>query len=100
MSGDKSKLNGSVGMLAQAMRQVFREAVEEGTAPLRKDVSGLKTDMKRGFKEAAEERGRLRSDMESGFKDAAEERERLRGEIDRLDTDMQNGFAELKPPAE
>ena len=80
----KPKLNGSVDLLAKAMRQVFKEAVQEGVAPLRED-------MKTGFAEAAEERQRLRGDMEHGFKDAAEERQRLRG-------DMENGFAELRPP--
>ena len=42
----KKALNGSVDLLAKAMRQVLKEAVEEGTAPLRED-------MKTGFSEAA-----------------------------------------------
>ena len=87
----KKALNGSVDLLAKAMRKVFVEAVEEGTAPLRKDVADLKSDMDARFENAAEERSQLRSDMESGFANAAEERRRLRG-------DMENGFAELKPP--
>ena len=33
MSG--SKLNGSVDLLAKAMRQVFTEAVEEGIRPIK-----------------------------------------------------------------
>ena len=41
----QDKLNGSVDLLAKAMRQVFVEAVQEGTAPLRKDVEGLKEDV-------------------------------------------------------
>ena len=65
----KGKLNGSVDVLAKAMRRVFVEAVEEGTAPLRKDVADLKSDV-----------------------------EGLKGDVARLDTDMQNGFAELRPP--
>ena len=65
----KGKMNGSVDLLAKAMRRVFVEAVEEGTAPLRKDVADLKGDV-----------------------------EGLKENVARLDTDMQNGFAELKPP--
>lgn len=56
----QDKLNGSADLLAKAMRQVFKEAVKEGTAPLREN-------MKAGFAEAAEERAQLRSDMENGF---------------------------------
>lgn len=33
------KLNGSVDILAKAMRQVFTEAVEEAVEPLRSDMS-------------------------------------------------------------
>ena len=63
----KKGMNGSVDLLAKAMRQVFKEAVEEGTAPLRKDVAGLKSDMYARFEKAAEERRQLWSDMENGF---------------------------------
>jgi len=67
MAGDK--LNGSVDLLAKAMRQVFKEAVEEGVQPLKEDVAELKADV-------------------------AEVKE----DVKRLETDMQNGFAELRPP--
>ena len=42
MPDEGHKLNGSMDMLAQAMRRVFREAVEEGVAPLRNDVASVK----------------------------------------------------------
>ena len=49
----KKALNGSVDMLAKAMRKVFVEAVEEGIQPvsdavdaLSKDVAGVKKDIK------------------------------------------------------
>ena len=51
MTSDKGNPNGSVDLLAKAMRQVFKEAVEEGTKPLREDVSALKTDVENGFAE-------------------------------------------------
>ena len=37
----KSKLNGSVDLLAKAMRQVFTEAVKEGIVPVRKDMEAM-----------------------------------------------------------
>ena len=45
MSG--SKLNGSVNLLAKAMRQVFTEAVEEGIEPKRKDMTAAKGRLER-----------------------------------------------------
>ena len=39
------KLNGSVEVLARAMRDVFTEAVQEGIGPVRKDVAGLKENI-------------------------------------------------------
>ena len=41
----KSKLNGSVDLLAKAMRQVFTEAVEQGVMPLGEKISGLESRM-------------------------------------------------------
>ena len=80
----QDKLNGSVDLLAKAMRQVFKEAVEEGVKPLKESMDErfdrVETDIKR-----------MDTDMQSGFKDAGEERQRLR-------SDMENGFAELRPP--
>lgn len=61
----KKKLNGSVDLLAKAMRQVFTEAVQEGVEPLRKDVADLKEDV--------------------------DER------LTRIETDVENGFNELRP---
>lgn len=37
----KAKMNGSADMLANAMRQVFSEAVEGGMEPVRKDIAGV-----------------------------------------------------------
>ena len=41
MTGDAKKLNGSVALLAKAMRAVFSEAVEGAVAPLRDDIAGV-----------------------------------------------------------
>ena len=43
MSG--SKMNGSVELLADAMRKVFTEAVQEGVQPIKESVDGLKQDV-------------------------------------------------------
>ena len=43
MSG--SKMNGSVDLLAKAMRSVFTEAVAEGVQPVKDAVDGLKKDV-------------------------------------------------------
>ena len=51
MSG--SKLNGSVDLLAKAMRQVFTEAVQEGVQPIKESVDGLKQDVD-GLKQGLE----------------------------------------------
>ena len=41
----KSKLNGSVDLLADAMRQVFSEAVEGAVKPLTTEVKAMRTEM-------------------------------------------------------
>jgi len=41
----KDKMNGSVDLLAKAMRQVFTEAVEDAVEPLREDVKDIRENM-------------------------------------------------------
>ena len=41
----KKGLNGSVDMLAGAMRQVFKEAVEGAVAPINDQVKALRTEV-------------------------------------------------------
>ena len=43
--GEQGKLNGSVDMLAQAMRKVFSEAVEGAVEPLRDDIAAIGDSM-------------------------------------------------------
>ena len=40
-----NKLNGSVDLLAQAMRKVFSEAVEAAVEPMHSDLKGIKGDI-------------------------------------------------------
>ena len=70
----KRKPNGSANILADAMRRVVAESVEGAVEPLRKDIKDLKKDV-------------------GDVSEAMATKEDLR----RLDTDMQNGFAELRP---
>ncbi len=42
---DKGKLNGSVDILAKAMREVFTEAVEGAVDPLTTEVKALRTEV-------------------------------------------------------
>ena len=74
------KLNGSVDLLAKAMRQVFQEAVEGAVEPIADQVKALRTDTH----DLKTEVSNLRTDMDERF--------------ERVETDMQNGFAELRPP--
>ena len=55
--GKNNSKGGGVDLLAKAMKRVFKEAVEEGVVPLRKDVGTLRDDV-----------GTLRKDMERGLK--------------------------------
>ena len=45
MASDKKAPNGSVDLLASAMRQVFTEAVEGAVEPINNQMKALRTDM-------------------------------------------------------
>ena len=81
----KRKPNGSANLLADAMRRVVAESVEGAVEPLRKDIKELKKDVGdvRETMATKEDVANLRTDMDERFK--------------RVETDMQNGFAELRP---
>ncbi len=40
-----SKLNGSVEMLAKAMKEVFSEAMESAVEPIHSDLEGIRNNM-------------------------------------------------------
>lgn len=79
---EKDKKTDSTDLLAKAMRQVFKETIQ----PVQESVDSLKADVAdiRENMATKEDVANLRSDMDERF--------------DRVDTDMQNGFAELRPP--
>ena len=45
MTDDKDRLNGSVSLLADAMRQVFSEAVQGAVEPVATEVKALRTEV-------------------------------------------------------
>lgn len=72
----KNKMNGSVGLLADAMRKVFQEGIESAIAPVEEAVTGLRDDMK---------------DMRDDMKNMEE---RLDQKIGTTNQNMQAQFAE------
>ena len=64
---------------ADRLADAFRDAISEAIEPLRKDIKDVKADVG----ELKEGVANLRSDMDERF--------------NRVDTDMQSGFAELRP---
>lgn len=46
VTDDGSKLNGSVDLLAEAMRRVFGEAVQEAVEPIGTEVKALRTEVR------------------------------------------------------
>lgn len=42
----KDNMNGSVDLLAKAMRKVFAEEVQDETKPVTKDIAGVETEVK------------------------------------------------------
>ena len=55
----KPKLNGSVDLLASAMRQVFSEAVSDAVKPIHKDMQGIRKDVQDVRKDMVSMEGRL-----------------------------------------
>ena len=76
----KGKLNGSAERFAMALRDMVREAAAEAVEPLKADVATLKTDV-----------ANLKTDV-------ADLRTHTDEQFTQLRSDMENGFAELRPP--
>ena len=58
--GENNNSKGSTDILAQAMKRVFKEAVEEGIVPLQKDMGTLREDVEQGLQG-------VREDLERGL---------------------------------
>ena len=85
MTADKPGLNGSVNLLADAMRRVFTEAVEGAVDPLRTEMKAMRTDMR---------------DMETRLEAKIDARaettdQNVQAQIADLDGRMQKGFADV-----
>ena len=83
----KKKLNGSADLLAKAMRKVFTEAVEDAVEPLSTQVKAMRTEV-----------GDLRTDVGDARAEVRDLKEDVDERLTRIETDMENGFAELRPP--
>ena len=78
------QLNGSTELLAKAMKQVVSEAVEGGVEPLRNEIASM------------QERMATKEDIADVKADVAEVRAEMEEGIKRLETDIENGVAELR----
>ena len=90
MAIDREPLNGSVELLARAMRQVFTDAVAQGVEPIagevaciRADVAGVKQDLA-GVKE----------DLAGVKEDMKDMEGRLNKRMDNLESNVQAQLAE------
>ena len=61
MAGDKDRLNGSVNLLADAMRKVFHESVQGAVEPVATEVKALRT-------EVHDMEGRINKRIDEGLK--------------------------------
>ena len=83
---DKAKLNGSVNMLADAMRRVFTEAVEGAVEPLREDLKSAQSTGDALLSEMAHMEKRLADRID---KRASTTDENVQAQIANMETRMQ-----------
>lgn len=65
-----NKLNGSVDRLAEALRDVVREAAQEAIAPMRNEITGLRKEMNAGFARIDNDIAELRGELAFARKEA------------------------------
>ena len=90
MASNREPLNGSVELLARAMREVITDAVTQGIEPLsgqvaciREDLAGVKEDLA-GVKDEVKVRGVRMDNMESSVQaQLAEHRKQVAADIRR-----------------
>ena len=81
---NQTSLNGSVDLLANAMRQVFTEAMQQAVEPVRKDMENMETRLNKSMSNMED---RLDKRMD-GLKDD------FTKQIDTTNENMQAQFAE------
>ena len=85
----KQNLNGSVNLLADAMRKVFTESVENAIEPLTQQVKALRT-------EVHDMEGHLNKRIDTTNKNMQEMEGRLNKSIDATNENMQVQFSEME----
>ena len=104
MAIDREPLNGSVELLARAMRQVFTDAVAQGVEPIvgevaciRADLAGVKQDLA-GVKEdvagVKEDLASVKEDVAGVKEDMKDMEGRLNKRMDNLESNVQAQLAE------
>ncbi len=91
MMEEKSKLNGSVNLLADAMRKVFSEAVESAVDPLTTEVKAVRGELAGMRTEMLDMEGRLNEridttnkNMQSQFAEQQKEIGKIKSTVDKL----------------
>lgn len=79
----KDNLNGSVDLLAQAMRRVFAEAVEGAVEPLQKEVKGIHNDLT-GIRENMATKDDLKTTNDNVQSQLAQHRKDITSDVEKI----------------
>lgn len=90
MAIDREPLNGSVELLAKAMRQVFTDAVAQGVEPIAGEVACIRADLA-GVKE---DLASVKEDVAGVKEDMKDMEGRLNKRMDNLESNVQAQLAE------
>ena len=97
MAIDREPLNGSVELLAKAMRQVFTDAVAQGVEPIAGEVACIRADLA-GVKEdlagVKEDLAGVKEDVAGVKEDMKDMEGRLNKRMDNLESNVQAQLAE------
>jgi len=87
---DKGKLNGSVNVLAEAMRNVFSEAVISAVEPLREDMQAMENRLNGRIDDLETRIDNVKNDLETRIDNVKND---LETRIDTTNQNMQAQFA-------
>lgn len=90
MAIDREPLNGSVELLAKAMRQVFTDAVAQGVGPIAGEVACIRADLA-GVKQ---DLAGVKEDLAGVKEDMKDMEGRLSKRMDNLESNVQAQLAE------
>lgn len=90
MANDREPLNGSVELLANAMRQVFTDAVAQGIEPIAGEVACIRTDLA----DVKEDLAEVKLEVAGVKEDMKNMEGRLNKRMDNLESNVQAQLAE------